>query len=163
MTGIPCIQAWAGSATALSFAPIISAVLRIGETLVAGSGEQTTHDKEDGTMRIAIPLAAGKLTMHFGHCERFALIDVDPEAKKILARQELEAPEHQPGLFPRWLARAGCPAHHRGGHGRQRPGPLRPERHQGRDGSPVRQPRSRRAGLVGRDSRHGDKRLRPLR
>jgi predicted Fe-Mo cluster-binding NifX family protein len=59
-------------------------------------------------MRIAIPMAAGKLTMHFGHCERFALIDVDPQAKKILAKQELEAPEHQPGLFPRWLAERGA-------------------------------------------------------
>jgi predicted Fe-Mo cluster-binding NifX family protein len=58
-------------------------------------------------MRIAIPVAEGKLTMHFGHCERFALIDVDPGSKKILKQQEVEAPEHQPGLFPRWLAEQG--------------------------------------------------------
>ncbi|HUI71374.1 MAG TPA: NifB/NifX family molybdenum-iron cluster-binding protein [Spirochaetia bacterium] len=59
-------------------------------------------------MRIAIPVAEGKLSMHFGHCERFALIDVDPEAKTILKKQEIEAPEHQPGLFPRWLAQQGA-------------------------------------------------------
>jgi len=59
-------------------------------------------------MRIAIPMAEGKLAMHFGHCERFALIDVDPEAKTILKKQEIEAPEHQPGLFPRWLAEEGA-------------------------------------------------------
>ena len=28
-------------------------------------------------MKIAIPLAAGRLCMHFGHCEQFALVDVD--------------------------------------------------------------------------------------
>jgi predicted Fe-Mo cluster-binding NifX family protein len=58
-------------------------------------------------MRIAIPMAEGKLTMHFGHCERFALIDVDPGSKTILKKQEVEAPEHQPGLLPRWLAERG--------------------------------------------------------
>jgi len=59
-------------------------------------------------MRIAIPLADGKLSMHFGHCERFALIDVDPKAKTILGKQELQAPEHEPGLLPRWLAEHGA-------------------------------------------------------
>ena len=58
-------------------------------------------------MRIAIPMAGGKLTAHFGHCEQFALIDVDPGAKKILKKQELKPPEHQPGLFPLWLAEQG--------------------------------------------------------
>ena len=42
-------------------------------------------------MKIAIPLANGKLTMHFGHCEGFALVDVDPTEKKILKREDIEA------------------------------------------------------------------------
>jgi len=54
-------------------------------------------------MRIAIPIAGGRLSPHFGHCEEFALIDVDPEKKKITATHILPAPEHQPGLLPRWL------------------------------------------------------------
>lgn len=58
-------------------------------------------------MRIAIPLAEGKLAMHFGHCERFALVDVDPSTKKILKREDIEAPPHQPGLLPPWLAERG--------------------------------------------------------
>jgi predicted Fe-Mo cluster-binding NifX family protein len=53
---------------------------------------------------IAIPLADGKLSMHFGHCERFALIDVDPATKSIQASEDLAAPKHEPGLLPRWLA-----------------------------------------------------------
>lgn len=59
-------------------------------------------------MRIAIPIADGKLSMHFGHCERFVLIDVDPTEKKILKREDIEAPPHQPGLLPPWLAERGA-------------------------------------------------------
>ncbi len=59
-------------------------------------------------MRIAIPLANGMLSAHFGHCERFALIDVDPDKKTILNRGEAEAPPHEPGLLPAWLAEKGA-------------------------------------------------------
>ncbi len=58
-------------------------------------------------MRIAIPLAEGKLAMHFGHCASFALIDVDTTAKKITKREDVEAPPHQPGLLPPWLGERG--------------------------------------------------------
>jgi len=59
-------------------------------------------------MKIAIPLADGKLSLHFGHCECFALVDVDPAAKKIVQRQDIDAPPHQPGLLPPWLAKQGA-------------------------------------------------------
>ena len=59
-------------------------------------------------MKIAIPLADGKLAMHFGHCERFALVDVDPKQKKIVKREDVDAPPHQPGLLPPWLAERGA-------------------------------------------------------
>ena len=59
-------------------------------------------------MRIAIPLVDGRLSMHFGHCQCFALVDVDPAAKKILSREDIDAPAHQPGLFPPWLAQQGA-------------------------------------------------------
>ncbi len=59
-------------------------------------------------MRIAIPMADGKLAMHFGHCERFALVDVDPESKKIVKREDIVPPPHQPGLLPPWLAEQGA-------------------------------------------------------
>ena len=58
-------------------------------------------------MRIAIPLANGKLSMHFGHCAHFALVDVDATGKKILKREDIEAPPHEPGLLPPWLAERG--------------------------------------------------------
>jgi len=60
------------------------------------------------TMRIAIPLAEGKLSMHFGHCEEFALFDVDETAKSITKSERAPAPGHQPGQLPRWLAEQGA-------------------------------------------------------
>lgn len=59
-------------------------------------------------MKIAIPLANGHLSAHFGHCESFALIDVDLEKKEITGRTDIAAPPHQPGLLPPWLAEKGA-------------------------------------------------------
>ncbi|MFH0965677.1 MAG: NifB/NifX family molybdenum-iron cluster-binding protein [Planctomycetota bacterium] len=46
--------------------------------------------------------------MHFGHCEEFVLFDVDEEKKAIVRKEILPAPDHQPGLLPRWLAERGA-------------------------------------------------------
>ena len=54
-------------------------------------------------MKVAIPLAQGKLTLHFGHCEQFAIIDVNEETKEISSREDLTPPPHEPGVLPRWL------------------------------------------------------------
>jgi len=70
-------------------------------------------------MKIAIPVVGGNLSAHFGHCETFALIDVDMEAKKIIGRHDLPSPEHQPGLLPAWLAEQGANAIIAGGMGPQ--------------------------------------------
>lgn len=58
-------------------------------------------------MRIAIPLSAGQLSQHFGHSEQFLFIDVEPEKKSVAARQVEKAPEHVPGLLPKWLKERG--------------------------------------------------------
>ena len=68
-------------------------------------------------MRYAIPVSNGRLAAHFGHCEHFALIDVD-EARTVIVRKELVAsPGHQPGLLPVWLAEEGVAAVIAGGMG----------------------------------------------
>jgi len=59
-------------------------------------------------MKIAIPLAAGKLSLHFGHCEEFALLDVDPDTKTVKDKSLLKAPPHEPGVLPRWLGEHGA-------------------------------------------------------
>ncbi|MBU0744353.1 MAG: NifB/NifX family molybdenum-iron cluster-binding protein [Gammaproteobacteria bacterium] len=58
-------------------------------------------------MIIAIPVDNNKLDLHFGHCKKFALITIDSENKKILSRKDTDAPPHQPGLLPAWLAEQG--------------------------------------------------------
>ena len=55
-------------------------------------------------MRIAVPVAGGRLSAHFGHCDTFALLDVEPEAKTIVSQTNETPPPHEPGVLPRWLA-----------------------------------------------------------
>ena len=59
-------------------------------------------------MRIAIALTDGILSPHLGRCERFALVDVDSQMRRVIEAQDLEAPPHEPGLLPRWLAERGA-------------------------------------------------------
>jgi predicted Fe-Mo cluster-binding NifX family protein len=54
-------------------------------------------------MKIAIPIAEGKLCLHFGHCQQFSMITVD-ENNKISATELLTPPAHEPGVLPKWLA-----------------------------------------------------------
>jgi predicted Fe-Mo cluster-binding NifX family protein len=58
-------------------------------------------------MRIAVPLAQGRLSAHFGHCETFALLDVDEAAGRVTARTDLAPPPHEPGVLPAWLGEQG--------------------------------------------------------
>ena len=105
--GMPYTRAYADSDAAKAFTAILRAVPGMGGQPAGGHEGQATGRKE-APMRIAIPMAGGKLSMHFGHCQSFALVDVDTEKKAILAKTEVNAPEHQPGLFPRWLAGQGA-------------------------------------------------------
>jgi len=68
----------------------------------------TSISERSDKMRIAIPVTDGKLSAHFGHCEVFALIDVDRERKMVVSTQMLVPPPHEPGLLPRWLAEQGA-------------------------------------------------------
>jgi len=68
-------------------------------------------------MRFAIPVSGGVMSPHFGHCEQFALIDVDEATKAIVRKQLVASPGHQPGLLPVWLAEEGVSAVLAGGMG----------------------------------------------
>ena len=56
---------------------------------------------------IAIPVADGRLCMHFGHCEQFALLDVNTAERTILSSRQAAPPPHEPGVLPRWLHEQG--------------------------------------------------------
>jgi ATP-binding protein involved in chromosome partitioning len=68
-------------------------------------------------MRYAVPVTNGMLATHFGHCEQFALFDVDESTKEIKAKNMIDPPEHQPGVYPVFLANEGVSAVIAGGMG----------------------------------------------
>ncbi|MDD2236970.1 MAG: NifB/NifX family molybdenum-iron cluster-binding protein [Kiritimatiellae bacterium] len=59
-------------------------------------------------MKVAIPLAEGKLCMHFGHCEQFAMVEADETSKSVQGVTMLTPPAHEPGVLPRWLHEQGA-------------------------------------------------------
>ncbi len=124
--GIPYVLSYGTSETAKRFDEIvdkITAVYSSGNTDIprppakedkaedsvippssgAGQGDIAT---QGGTMKFAIPTNEGKLCMHFGHCEAFALIDADAQGK-VTSETYVTPPAHEPGVLPRWLAQQG--------------------------------------------------------
>jgi len=59
-------------------------------------------------MRIAIPVAQGRLSAHFGHSEQFAILEVDSQNQNVFKQSMHDAPPHEPGLLPRWLHELGA-------------------------------------------------------
>jgi predicted Fe-Mo cluster-binding NifX family protein len=58
-------------------------------------------------MKVAIPTANGKLAMHFGHCQQFEILTVDPESKTISGCESMNPPPHEPGVLPKWIGEQG--------------------------------------------------------
>ena len=77
-------------------------------------------ERTDAARRFAIPMARGKLSLHFGHCESFALID--GEDGKITGTEDVQAPEALPGVLPKWLAERGANVIIAGGMGQRAQG-----------------------------------------
>lgn len=67
--------------------------------------------------KIAIPLEDGVLCAHFGHCQTFAIVNV--ENNLITDIKEVVPPEHVPGLYPKWIAQFGVTDVIAGGMGQQ--------------------------------------------
>lgn len=55
--------------------------------------------------KFAIPTLNNQLTAHFGHCEKFAIVDVDDN--KVIKEEFVTPPVHQPGVYPKFLADIG--------------------------------------------------------
>ena len=70
-------------------------------------------------MKIAIPLFDGKLCQHFGHCEKFAVIDTDDDSCNITNREDITPPPHEPGVLPKWLSGLGVSVIIAGGMGQR--------------------------------------------
>ena len=83
--------------------PAAQALNNAFEPLLKSDEPIETTKKEQSKMRIAIPLAQGKLSLHFGHCDQFAIFDIDDSLKKVINRKDATPPAHEPGALPRWL------------------------------------------------------------
>jgi ATP-binding protein involved in chromosome partitioning len=105
--GHPYVHRHGHSPTAHLLDGMALALLTTCEGEPAAHAEQTEM-KEAHTMRFAIPLADGQLCLHFGHCEEFALIDVDASTRTIIGQTRVTPPPHEPGLLPRWLHEQGA-------------------------------------------------------
>lgn len=101
--GTPYVHRYARSETAKAFEHVIQPILALDG---AKTPPQTKEEMKQ--MRIALPIADGTLALHFGHCAQFALVDVDCPTKQIIKTEMVDAPEHQPGLLPRWLGEKGA-------------------------------------------------------
>jgi len=84
--------------------PTAQALNNAFEPLLQSDKQIETNNREQNKMRIAIPLTDGKLSQHFGHCEQFAIIDVDDDSKSIKSKELVSPPPHEPAVLPKWLS-----------------------------------------------------------
>ena len=119
-SGQPFIQSFTDSPAGQAFTFAIEPILN--NHTDNESSESTQNPKETQPMKIAIPTADGALCMHFGHCEQFAIVEVDPAEKTITGTTYLTPPPHEPGLLPRWLNEQGANVIIAGGMGQRAQG-----------------------------------------
>ncbi len=67
--------------------------------------------------KFAVPTENGNLCAHFGHCEKFAIVET--EDQKILKEEFITPPVHQPGVYPQFLAEQGVSVIISGGMGQK--------------------------------------------
>ena len=119
-SGAPFVQSLADSPAAKAFASVIEPILN--HTGKNQSPSPIHPRKETSKMKIAIPVADGRLCMHFGHCEQFALVEADEASKTVTGTTYLTPPAHEPGVLPRWLHEQGASVIIAGGMGQRAQG-----------------------------------------
>jgi predicted Fe-Mo cluster-binding NifX family protein len=63
--------------------------------------QATVCDSE--SVKIAIPMADGKFSEHFGGAKAFLIFEGDRKTQRLGGRDIFGAPEHKPGSLPKWL------------------------------------------------------------
>jgi len=111
------VRACARSASGQAFDAVTAPILNLDTHDKAITPAQDPKEKK--LMKIAIPVADGRLCMHFGHCEQFAIVDVDESSRAVTATRYLTPPPHEPGVLPRWLHEQGVTVILAGGMGQR--------------------------------------------
>ncbi|MBS0010406.1 MAG: NifB/NifX family molybdenum-iron cluster-binding protein [Bacteroidales bacterium] len=68
-------------------------------------------------MKFAVPTVGNELTAHFGHCEKFAVIETENDT--VIKEEYVNPPVHQPGVYPSFLAGLGVDVIIAGGMGQK--------------------------------------------
>jgi len=110
-SGKPFVYHNGDTEAAKAFAAVVGPLLAMNDRTEPETGtvvsEKEGKEGKEGTQKVAIPVVEGHLSAHFGHCEEFAIFDLDLEKKQIVGRETAPAPPHEPGLLPRWLGEKG--------------------------------------------------------
>jgi len=101
-SGKPFVYHYNQTETANTFEKIFNPIFEL-DSKPQNLTKTQSLQKGDKKMRIAIPLARGKLSLHFGHCEQFAFFDIDDNLKNVTNREDATPPAHEPGALPKWL------------------------------------------------------------
>jgi ATP-binding protein involved in chromosome partitioning len=59
--------------------------------------------RDSETMKIAIPMAEGKFSEHFGGAKAFLIFEGNLKTQRLGGKDVFGAPEHKPGALPKWL------------------------------------------------------------
>jgi ATP-binding protein involved in chromosome partitioning len=115
--GKPYVYYYPKSRTAERFEEIIAKIIArsseqvktaeflkiIPENVIPKNGKQSPQNGD--LTKFAVPTTGKKLCQHFGHCEAFAIMET--EHGRVVSETYVDAPEHEPGLLPKWLAEKG--------------------------------------------------------
>ena len=118
--GKPFVESEADSPAARAFAAAVEPIMN--HTKEDDALYPIRQRKEKPIMKIAIPTIDGRLCMHFGHCDQFALVEIDDVARTIVNTIYLTPPAHEPGVLPRWLHEQGANVIIAGGMGQRAQG-----------------------------------------
>ncbi len=106
--GTPHVHTFAQSQTAQAFKEAITPILKLDEGSTISSAKKEETHKPNETATIAVPVAGGVVSMHFGHCDEFVLFGVNEDTKQIIRTEVLSSPPHEPGILPKWLHEKGA-------------------------------------------------------
>lgn len=56
-------------------------------------------------MKVAVATEGNMVSQHFGHCAAYTIAEI--EDGRVMTRALIEAPPHEPGVLPAFLARKG--------------------------------------------------------
>ncbi|MBN1355424.1 P-loop NTPase [bacterium] len=98
-----------GSPAAQAFETVIRLVLEQDNAEKELFPMNNKHTDPVRHLKIAIPVIDGRLCMHFGHCQHFAMVTTTGTKPDTgLAVEYLPPPSHEPGALPRWLHEQGA-------------------------------------------------------